>query len=59
MANVHEVRMEQPFLEPYFTHPSIITGIADGRCSPPTLLRWLEELEITETSTAAEDNDIP
>ena len=55
MATVHEVRMRRPALAPYLSHPIIIRGIADGRCSPPTLLRWLEELEIT---SADEDVEI-
>ena len=48
---LRDIRANQPTLAPYLTHPSIILGIANGRCDPLTLLRWLEELEITDTST--------
>ena len=39
------IRADRPTLVPYLTHPNIIVGIANGRCGPTTLLRWLEELE--------------
>jgi len=57
MATVHTIRTEEPFLEPYLTHPSIITGLADGRCTPRALHRWLEELEIVDTGDDTADVD--
>ena len=51
---VRDIRATRPRLAPYLSHPNILVGIANGRCDPPTLLRWLEELEITETSIDAE-----
>ncbi len=43
-----EIRAHRPTLVPYLTHPSIILGIARGRCAPTTLIRWLEELEAAD-----------
>ena len=45
---LRDIRTTRPTLTPYLTHPSIIMGIAQGRCDPPTLLRWLEELEAVD-----------
>ena len=42
---VRDIRATRPHLAPYLSHPSIIMGIANGRCDPATMLRWLEELE--------------
>ena len=42
---LRDIRATRPTLAHYLKHPSIILGIAQGRCDPPTLLRWLEELE--------------
>ena len=42
---LRDIRANRPTLVPYLTHPNIILGIANGRCVPTTLIRWLEELE--------------
>ena len=42
---LRDIRANRKTLVPYLTHPSIILGIARGRCGPNTLIRWLEELE--------------
>jgi len=42
---LRHIRANRPTLVYYLTNPSIILGIANGRCGPTTLLRWLEELE--------------
>ena len=36
---LRDIRATRPTLTPYLKHPSIIIGIAQGRCDPPTLLR--------------------
>ena len=38
---LREIRARRPTLVPYLTHPNIILGIANGRCGPTTLVRWL------------------
>ena len=45
---LRHIRANRPTLVPYLTHPSIILGIARGRCGPTTLIRWLEELEAVD-----------
>jgi hypothetical protein len=46
---LRHIRANLPTLAPYLTHPNIIVGIANGRCAPATLIRWLEELENADT----------
>ena len=45
---LRHIRADRPTLVPYLTHPNIIVGIANGRCGPTTLIRWLEELEYAD-----------
>jgi hypothetical protein len=45
---LRHIRANRPTLAPYLTHPNIIVGIANGRCGPTTLIRWLEELEYAD-----------
>ena len=57
---LRDIRANRPTLVPYLTHPSIILGIARGRCGPTTLIRWLEELEDAdnyETETTEDEGD--
>ena len=49
---LRHIRAARPPLAPYLTHPSIILGIANGRCGATTLIRWLEELEDADDDTA-------
>ena len=54
---LRDIRHNRPHLAPYLSHPSIIVGIANGRCDPPTLLRWLEELETVDGDDETTDVD--
>ena len=57
---LRDIRASRPTLVPYLTHPSIILGIARGRCGPTTLIRWLEELDDAdnyETETTEDEGD--
>ena len=59
---LRHIRANRPTLAPYLTHPNIIVGIANGRCGPTTLIRWLEELEATDVGdddTADVDDCFP
>ena len=52
---LRHIRADRPTLVPYLTHPSIIVGIANGRCPPATLIRWLEELEAVDVDDDTDD----
>ena len=54
---LRDIRHNRPHLAPYLSHPNIIVGIANGRCDPPTLLRWLEELETVDGDDETTDID--
>lgn len=56
---LRDIRANRPTLVPYLTHPNIILGIANGRCGPTTLVRWLEELEDADVGDDTADETEP